>query len=370
MKKILFLIDSLGGGGAERALVNLILNINQYDYKIEVKTLYNKGVYIDLIKNKVKYSTANLPQIKGINYLIKFLPSKVLHDLIIKEKYDCEIAFLEGISTKIISGGDKDVKKAAFVRIDMQAYNRADVCYISKKNQKKCYQKFDSIAFVGEDSKKSFIEKFDIHNNLSTVKNIVDTNDMICKSKEKVEINNVTYPVFLTIGRLSYQKGNDRLLSVHLRLINEGYRYTLIIIGKGEKREALKKYIEKNKLTDFTLLLDYQENPFKFIKYCDWFLSPSRYEGFSSVIREAVILGKAIIATKVSGVKEVLGENEFGVTVENNENALYCGMKKILNTPELKLYYEKKVKMIQSKFNMENTIKENLLFLDRLLDEK
>lgn len=369
MKKVLFLIDSLQGGGAERALINLVnkLDVNRYD--ITVQTLYNEGVYIKDLPKYVKYKSASLVGVRGINYLFKFCPPSLLHKIFIKEKYDMEIAFLEGITTKIISGGKSKIKKIAWVRIDVAQHKRAEVCYFSKNQIIKCYKKFNKIAFVGYDSLNSFRDTYGIDINLCVVRNIFEYSDMIKRAEEICDLTQYQKPIFVSVGRLEEQKGYDRLIEVHKNLIDKGLTHSIIILGKGSQEEKLKNKIAKYNLQNSFYLLGFNENPFKYIKRADWFLSSSYFEGFSSVIREAVLLETPIIATDCSGVKEVLGENsEYGILVQNSMEGIYKGMKRAISNVQLREFYTEQIKKRKMIFDYDETIKLNRLFIQETLE--
>lgn len=106
----------------------------------------------------------------------------------------------------------------------------------------------------------------------------------------------------------------------------------------------IKKFIEENHLERTVYLSGQKDNPYKYMKQSDLFVCSSRWEGFSTVISEAVILGIPILTTNVSGTKELLGENEFGVVVENKTDDLYRGLKEYLLDSKLQRYYKDKIK--------------------------
>lgn len=369
MKKLLFLIDSLHGGGAERALVNLVNSLDSNEYDITVQTLYDEGVYIKRLPEYVKYKSVALIGFRGINYLFKFIPPFLLHKIFIKEKYDLEVSFLEGISTKVISGGKSDIRKIAWVRIDVAQHKRAEVCYLTKKQIVKCYKKFDRIAFVGNDSLNSFKKTYNVNDNLYVVRNIFEYSDMLKKAEETCDFTSYRKPIFVSVGRLEGQKGYDRLIDVHKRLIEEGFNHSILILGTGTQEKKLKNKIEKYGVQNSFHLLGFSENPFKYIKKADWFLSSSYFEGFSSVIREAVLLETPIVATDCSGVKEVLGKNsEYGVLVTNSEEGIYSGMKKIINRQDLQEYYREQIKKRKKIFDYNETIRINQCFIKETLE--
>ena len=144
-KKVLFLIHTLGGGGAEKVLVNLVNNLDRKKYDITVMTVIDTGIYKSALKSDIKYKTIfKLPptnkkkknvQISGsllngsskkkwlINLYTKFwqkAPLRLIHKLFIGNGYDIEIAFLEGISAKIIANSsNSSAKKYAWIHVDL-----------------------------------------------------------------------------------------------------------------------------------------------------------------------------------------------------------------------------------------------------------
>ena len=175
--------------------------------------------------------------------------------------------------------------------------------------------------------------------------NINLTNDIKNKAEEKIEekFNKNTFKI-CTVGRLVEAKGYDRLLKTHKRLIDEGLKHDLIIIGDGPDKEKLINYINDNNLKNSVYLLGRKSNPYKYIKNSDLFVCSSRWEGFSTVISEAVILEKPVITTRVSGPEELFLNNEYGLITENNEESLYEGLKNIITNKETYDYYKNKVK--------------------------
>ncbi len=143
----------------------------------------------------------------------------------------------------------------------------------------------------------------------------------------------------VTLGRLTHQKAYDRLLRCHKQLIHEGISYDLWILGEGNDRAALERFIAENGLSDSVDLLGFCENPYPYIKEADLLVCSSRYEGFSTFVTEGMILGKPVVTTDCTGMRELLGDSEYGLIVENSEQALLCGMHRMLSEPELRLSY-------------------------------
>lgn len=116
------------------------------------------------------------------------------------------------------------------------------------------------------------------------------------------------------------------MIRIQRRLLEEGYDVQLLILGTGWQQKELENLCEENGVSNAVTFLGYQTNPYKYVSNCDLFVCASYAEGFSTATTEALIVGTPVCTVNVSGMKEMLGENdEFGVIVENNEEALYSG---------------------------------------------
>ena len=119
----------------------------------------------------------------------------------------------------------------------------------------------------------------------------------------------------------------------------------------------MKDFAQKNDLDGQLTLLGYQTNPYKYVKNCDLFVCGSYAEGFSTAATEALIVGTPVCTVEVSGMKEMLGENnEYGIVTENSENALYQGIKMLLDNPDLLAHYKKQAEVRGKEFSTEKTV--------------
>ena len=111
-------------------------------------------------------------------------------------------------------------------------------------------------------------------------------------------------------------------------------------------------------MTDCVTFLGYQTNPYKYVSKCDLFVCASHSEGFSTAATEALIVGTPVCTVEVSGMKEMLGENnEWGVVTENSEEALYQGIKRLLDNPAELAHYKEKAAERGKNFSTEETVK-------------
>ena len=373
MKKVLFLIDSLPGGGAEKVLVDIVENLDRSKFDITVMTSLGGGVHVDNIKKNVKYKPffKELKRKKTIlekviykvrckfRYLFfKYVPAPVIHKIFIGNGYDIEIAFLEGHATKIIgASNNKYSKKYAWVHTDLIENNWSMRFYNSLEEQIENYNNFDSVYCVSTQAKDSFIKLTKRIHNVFTFYNPV--NEVKIRELAMSEGFSFTSSQFnvITVGRLTKAKGFDRLLNVHKRLINEGINYHLYILGEGEERPTLEKFINENQLGATVSLLGFHSNPYKYMKAADLFVCSSRAEGYSLVVAESLILEVPVIATNCTGPCELLGFGEYGLITDNNEEGLYQGMKQMMIDKKLYEHYKKQCLKRSQDFNLIETIR-------------
>jgi glycosyltransferase involved in cell wall biosynthesis len=162
----------------------------------------------------------------------------------------------------------------------------------------------------------------------------------------------------VTVGTLKESKGYARLLRIIAKLHSQRYPIQLHILGIGPMEQTIKSYIQENHLEQVVILQGYQTNPYKYVSKCDLFVCASFAEGFSTAATEALIVGTPVCTVEVSGMKEMLGENnELGIVTENNEEALYQGIKRLLDDPALLAHYKEKALERGKTFSTENTVK-------------
>ena len=319
---------------------------------------------IKKIISKVLMLIFKILEVLNRSVYIKYFP-KYLYKKNIKEKYDIEISFLEGKVAKIIANSPNyDSKKMVWIHTDIENICRMNI-FKSLQEEIDCYNKFDKIVCVSSDVKNHFIHKTGITENILIQTNPINSEEIIEKSKEKI-LENLKKDglVLCAVGRLAYEKGFDRLLKIHKRLLSENIKNTVWIVGEGGERKRLEKYISANNLENTVDLIGYTSNPYKYIKNADIFVCSSRIEGLSSVVIEATILEKPIVTTMCSGMTDILGEdNENAMIVSNNTDDLYLGIKKMITDNELRRTYENNIKNISNEFNINHVIKniENLL---------
>ncbi|MFQ2203436.1 glycosyltransferase [Aeromonas hydrophila] len=370
-KKVLFVMKTLEGGGAEKVLVNILNHLDEAKYEITLLLLKYEGVYLSSLPSyiKVKYLLGPEPTgflRRGVIYSMKkrwyslVLAKPWLANALLPDYYDVGVSFLEGDASLLLSYLNGPQKKIAWVHIDLERHHT-----LPREIEKVVYERMDEVVCVSEGVKQSVLNLHPVlESNISVIYNPVDTTFIATKGQESIKVGrglNV-----LAIGRLlNSQKAFDLLLAAHHQNIAAGMDYHLTILGEGSDREVLEKYIQEHQLSDHTSLLGFQDNPYPYIAGCDLFVMSSRYEGYPVVLVEAMTLGKAIVSTACTGPQEALNDGEFGYLVPVNDvNTLAKGIKTLLEDQGVRERYASLSKQRADIFSF----RRSMMDVERLLD--
>jgi len=367
-KKIVILINSLESGGAERVVINLLNDfVNRYDCYL---ILIHQNIFYTL-DSRVKI--LNLNEQKNLSGIKKFLRLPILayklSKLIKEYKFDQVISFLSrsnyiNILSNILIKHKTIINERAMPSLQ---YEYGINGKINKILIKILYPRA-SLCLSN-----SYGNMMDLKNNFNVVKieyihNLFNIETIEKLSKKDIEFQKKRF-TFVTVGRLDSGK-NHKLLIEAVKDFNAD----LWIIGDGELKEGLQKYINELNLNDKVYLLGKKENPFSFLSKADCFVFSSNYEGFPNVLVEALACGLPIISTDCqSGPREILAPTsnisfqlndkiefaEYGVlTPIKNVEKLKEAMNLMINDENLRKNYQDKAKQRANDFKIEKIIKQ------------
>lgn len=369
-KKILFLIPNLKHGGAEKVLVNLVNNLDREKYDVTVQTLFDVGVHKKALLPHIKYRAVFPREFRGNNRLFQLFPASFLWRHMVKGTYDIAASYLEGPTSRILSGClAPETKRVAWLHIELNTPALASLGFRNQAEAQRAYLGFDRVIAVSQRVKECFLENIGAEIPVAVLYNTNETEQILQKAQIPVEdprfqTDEIT---LCSVAKLMKTKGFDRLLSAHSRLLKEGYPHRVYILGIGEEQRALEQKITEYGVQDSFLLLGFQENPYQYVSRCDLYVCSSRREGFSTAVTEALIVGTPVVSTDCSGARELLGDNdEYGLVVENSEEGVYQGMKRMLSDPPLLAHYKEKAKERGAFFHKEKTVRAVEDMLDRL----
>ena len=288
MKKLLFVTESLTGGGAESALVRL-LNRLAGEFDCTVVTVFSGGE--ELCKPEIHIRCLN-PNRSSLRFAFLRLLAQagLAHRLWHSEEFDLHIAWMETFPTKLVSAAPG--LKIAWVHCDMENRTQRD-------KMARWYPKFHRVVCVSRDVERAFRRYFS--GDTEVVPNILEKSEIVEKS---LEFHAESFDI-LAIGRLSPEKGFDRLIDAVKQLNRLGLFPTLGILGEGPERENLENRAAGIPGVQF---LGFRENPYPHLRAAKILAIPSRSEGASTVAQEGLILGKPMVVTPCAGMAELLGD--------------------------------------------------------------
>ena len=357
--KVLFLIHDLGHGGAEKVLVNLVNNMDPSKFDITVVALFGGVVNVQFLKPHITFRAVFPRMIPGNSHLMKLLTPRQLHDLCVKDRYDIEVSYLEGPAARVISGcPHPDTKLVSWIHVEQHSMQKLAASFRSEKEALDCYNRFHQTVCVSRFVQDDFCRILNFRNPCRVLYNTVESEQIFALSKESAaELGSDNAIRLVAVGTLKESKGYNRLLRVVHRLRMEDYPIHLYILGEGPQRQELEFFVDENNLVEAVTFLGYNTNPYKFVSKCDLFVCASFAEGFSTAATEALIVGTPVCTVEVSGMKEMLGENnEWGIVTENDEQALYLGIKTLLDDPDLLAHYKEKAAEHGKTFSTANTV--------------
>lgn len=372
-KRILFLIPTLMHGGAERVLVNLTNSLDTDKYDITLQSIFDCGINKKYLSSHVKYKYNFKIVFRGNTHIMKLFSPSFLYDLLIKDKYDIIVSFLEGPTARILSGCPfLDTKKVAWIHIEQHDKKRFSQSFRNYDEAISVYEKFDKIICVSKTVKDDFDKLSKLGHKSQVLYNVNNTDYIKNRAKETVDDYNFDDNIytFCSVAKITHTKGYERLLKVHKKLISEGLKHKIVILGTGEDENKIKLMSKREKVDDTFTLLGFKENPYKYIINSDCYICSSYREGFSTAVTEALVLGLPCISTNCSGALELLGyNNEYGIVTDNSDEGIYRGMKLILESLDLQIKYKELAKNRGAMFATKNVVLEVERMLQRLLDD-
>jgi len=379
-KKILIRIGSLRHGGAEKVLVTFLKNLPRGKYEVDLLLNLYSGKHLPdvpdwvnvMFLNRGEMITTNRPKdlpkkIYRVVYqqLLKKYP-KILYKKKLKNKqYDVEFAAIHGFMDEILNSPLKSSKKLMWIHNDLTQVSG----YTPEKIRR--FFRYDKVMVISEKIQETFLslaENQAEKDKIVRIYNPLDTQEILTKS-EKPVINyqfDESVPTFVSVGTIFPQKGFDRLLRVHKRLLDDGFPHRILILGDGYDFETIKKLKSDLGVDETATMFGFTDNPYPYFRQANYYILSSRYEGFPTVLFEAITLKKNIIATDVSGVREMLNEGNLGLITDNSEEGIYQGMKQALQHPESFDDYQKKLTDYQMPFDLENSVKRIMDIIDDL----
>lgn len=269
---------------------------------------------------------------------------------IITKEYDMAIAYHapNTIPVFYVIHNLKAKKKVMWLHGDVETN------HMTGEIAKYYYQKYDKVFAVSKQSKEIFDKHFpELSHRCEVFYNIINA-DYVKKQAERAATYKDDFEGIriLTIGRLDYQKGIDLAIEVCKKLVDYGMPIRWYVCGEGTERKNLEEKISKYCLEERFLLLGNQVNPYGYLRDCDFYIQPSRFEGYCTATNEAKIFAKPIVVTDVCGMREQFIHGKSGMLCAINVDDIYGKIIELWRNPELQIYLMKNVKCIEKQENI------------------
>lgn len=361
-KDILFIIENLRDGGAEKALITLLKQWDYTRYNVTLCILFYEGIYRDEIPQEVKlivlYKKRNSFCRKSFRYYQRHNFTALLRFQIkrkTKKHYDTIISFLEGRSLlfhDLIR--ERAGRNITWVHCDLPHYHWTTNAFYRPSDEIKCYTHMDEIVFVSSSAMKSFSDTYNIAVPKRCIYNLIDCDNI--RSQAAAETISHSTLTITSIGSLNNIKAFDKLIRVAKLFQQNGYTLHFQIIGKGENEGMLRNLAKALNVEDYISFLGFKRNPYPYLKGSDIYISTSLSEGLPTVICEAFTLGIPVVATSTAGAVELLKNGEYGILTGHEETSIYEGLRTLIDDEDLRNKYAQKAQERARIFDMQQTI--------------
>ena len=375
--KILVLHGHLSMGGEERVLLNVLRNLIELGYNVDLLITWNHGennLFENEIPKKVNYEFL-FDNYNGKSKIIKEIYRlrtkttylKKVEKIIEEKKYDVIIDY----SSNLLKYKNFDIKVPIFAWIHFSLTFGEKLSGEKVEKYKKQYKKYDKILTICDTMKDEFVEILGMDKTkVELVYNPINL-EIIRKKAENVNPKYGNYlkeDYFLQVSRLTQQKQPEHLVDIYYKLKQRGIKEKLYFIGNGEKVKLIKQKIKEYNLEDDIILLGQIENPYPFFKNAKLFLHTAKYEGLPTVLLESLAFGTPVVAYDCpTGPKDILGKNsEYGELIPLNDKDTF--VKRVYELIDNNEKYEnyKKMSLIRANdFSMET----NKLKLKKLVEK-
>ena len=364
--KILFMINSMNIGGAEKSLSSL-LNLFDYErYEVYLQMINRGGDFEEILPSEVNilpqlpyFEFCSQPLVKQVvSGKVSFLKARLLvHNRLKRNiragsplhpaqafwagaeaafdtlpgEYDVAIAWGQGTPTHFVAKKVNARKKIAWVNVNYEdaGYNRDfDRCI---------YGRYDRIVCVSQKLKEIFLNVFPAYaEKLITIYDINNENLIKKMASEFVEMPRLHGTIITTAGRLAKQKGYDIAIDAARILKGRGIDFTWIACGDGPERQMLESRIAQYGLEDDFILVGSKANPYPYMKAADVYVQTSRFEGYCLTLTEARILNRPCVATRFDVVYDQMVDGENGLVVDMTPEAVAEGVLRMMTDTELR----------------------------------
>lgn len=331
-KRILFTLSKLADGGAQRATLNVLRNLDRSQFELGLYIHNQGGKYQEEVPEDIEVRYGDKPKYSRLR-----LPVLLIRLLDQAKDYDVIVGACDGRETFLAAIAGVLLRKPVIARV---ANDWSKSAQYKKKRQlwgiqltHPLMKRIVCISHGALAGLKPLVrvrpERFTVIYNIIEIDRIRELSNQPIPDWARQIFNK---PTIIAVGRLVPQKGFVYLLEAHALLRERGIDYNLLILGQGELRRELEQLCEQRNITETVFMPGFVNNPFSLMKAADLFVLSSIFEGFGNVIVEAMSCGTAVVATDCpSGPAEILDNGKYGLLVPPaNASSLADAMQTLL----------------------------------------
>nr|HID14046.1 glycosyltransferase [Anaerolineae bacterium] len=336
--RLLTIIPGLGGGGAERALVNLLRHLDGGRFQVQLAAFEATGPFRREVPVEIPVHDLNGRRQYDVRLVVRL--ARLLHserpDAVLSVMRYANVVALLAARLSRFNGpvivNEQNNPSAEFEQFGGRWFKSLALRYL--------YPRAGKITAISQGIATELASRWGVPGDkVVVIPNPVDVAQIRHLAQEPSPhpwLTDKQIPVIIGVGRLHPQKDFGLLVRA-FRLVRNAQATRLIILGEGPERDLLENEVQQLGLASDVLLPGFQDNPFAWMGRADAFVLSSRYEGFGNVIVEAMALGRPVIATNCPfGPGEIIGDNVSGLLVPvGDEQALARAITRVLNEPNL-----------------------------------
>jgi len=362
--KILFILPSLRGGGAERVVLNIIRGLNQDKFEIELVALDGEGEYLDLIPENIKFFNLKKKRTRySIFRIVKVINSEKPKIILSSAG---QVAILLYFARKLLRYKPIIVNRSSTFQSQVKANK------VIKMLFHLAFRNSDYVIVTTEGMKNDLVENYNVRKDkIRVMYNPIDLENIESLKKGLIEDKYFSErPVILGCGRLVEEKGFSHSIKAFSTVVKRYPKAKLLILGQGSKKGELEKLAMNLGIRDKVIFLNFRKNPFKYMANADVFVLSSLREGLPNVLLEAMACGTPVVSANCkSGPSEILENDKYGILVPvADSEALANGILKLLGDHNLRMQYSKKALEKVKEFDSKKIAKVYENFFLEILD--
>lgn len=380
MKRILFVVPDLNVGGVQRSLVTLLNEapFNQLDITL-LTFREGGGLYAQLpdqVHVKVDRQIGKAEKLRAavskalrqcrLDSLFDFAKKvyhrsgKMMVQVNGEEKYDVAVAYSDGLATWYVAKNIQATQKIAFVHTD---FSRAGY---NAQQEREVYNSFEQIVFPSQAARQSFLAILpEWEEKTIILPNAVDIYQVRKLAEESTPQLEAGVVKLVTVGRLSHEKGVEKIPPLLRRLKDAGQKVIWYVVGDGPERNNLLRQARKLGVEKELILTGQLENPYPYIRECDIYIQPSEYEGYCIALAEARLLYRPVVACDFAGAREQIENGVTGFITGMAIEDLFPPLLALVNQPQKRREFQKAV---MQKQEMEKAMRQVRLWWETLRD--